>query len=132
MAGVVVGVTLQALLSRFGESAKAKSTLRMQAYVDYIACLADSAHVQPERLPEIFARAANAKTRISIYGSAPVLTALAEFEKAGGAVQSEAQRAAMVVLVSAMREDGAGKGRLAVAEDVLMPIPFKPVQPCPP
>lgn len=82
--GVVVGVTIQFVLSRVGVSAKAKSTLRVQAYVDYIACLSDSAHLLSRDKAEFLARATDAKTRISIYGSADVVAALAVFEKAGG------------------------------------------------
>jgi hypothetical protein len=45
------------------------ATLRVQAYVDFIACLSDSAHLSLARdEAEIFARAASGKTRISIYG----------------------------------------------------------------
>jgi len=82
--GVVAGATIQVVLSRVGESTKAKSTLRVQAYVDYFASLSDSAYLSLcSDEAGILARAANAKTRISIYGSADVVAALAAFEKAG-------------------------------------------------
>jgi len=107
---VVVGATIQFVLSRVGESAKAKSTLRVQAYVDYIACLSDSAHLSLSRdEAEIFARATSAKTRISIYGSADVVAALAAFEKAGGQIGSDDQRAAALALISAMRAESVGE-----------------------
>ena len=39
----------------------------------------------------------------------PVMAALAEFERAGGQIRSEEQRAAMGTLISAMRTEGVGK-----------------------
>jgi hypothetical protein len=124
MFAVAFGATLQAVLSRLGESAKASSALRVQAYVDYIACVADSAHArEPQKLPEIFARAASAKTRISICGSASVVIALAEFEKAGAELRSTRQFVAMAELISAMRKEGAGK-RKTVSTDTLLLILF--------
>ena len=60
---------------------------------------------------------------MSIYASAPVITALAELEKTGESVQSKEQLAAVMALISAMRKEGAGRGQ-AVSADILLPILF--------
>jgi hypothetical protein len=108
--GVVIGATLQFVSSRVGESAKAKSALRVQAYVDYITCLTDSTYLrESQRKAELLSRGANAKTRISIYGSAHVIGALAEFEKRGAEVRTKEQHTAILALISAMRAENVGK-----------------------
>jgi hypothetical protein len=117
--GLVVGATLQFALSRVGESTKAKSALRVQAYVDYIACLTDSTYLrESERKAEVLSRAANAKTRISIYGTADVISALAEFEKTGAEIRTKEQQMAILTLISTMRAESVGKQHDVSNEDL--------------
>jgi hypothetical protein len=124
LVGVIVGATIQFVFSRVGESAKAKATLRVQAYVDYIACLSDSAHLSLSRdKAEIMARATSAKTRISIYGSANVVTALADFEKAGAHIGSNGHRTAALALISAMRNESVGN-KQKVSDETLRLVLF--------
>jgi len=52
---------------------------------------------------DLFARAADAKTRICLYDSQEVITLLAAFEKEGGVIGNAQQRSAFVRLVQAMR-----------------------------
>jgi hypothetical protein len=54
---------------------------------------------------DLFARTADAKARICLYGSGEVIHALAVFEKLGAVVSSTQQHAAFVAIVSAMRND---------------------------
>jgi hypothetical protein len=117
LVGVVVGATLQFLLSRVSESGKAKSALRVQAYVDYVACVADLAHPPESQLrAEVLSRLAHATTRIAIYGSSNVVSALADFEKAGAEILTPDQHAVFLVIISAMRAEGVGtRGDVSVA-----------------
>ncbi len=54
---------------------------------------------------EVFARIADAKTRICLYGSQEVIMSLAKFERSGGVINNEEQREAFVALIQAMRGD---------------------------
>lgn len=95
--------------------------LRVQEYVDYTACVAESAHARKTQdRAEVFARAANAKTRIAIYGSAGVITALAGFEKIGAEVWTAEQCTAFLSVISAMRSDGVGKHHVPIEDFEVM------------
>lgn len=74
--------------------------------MNYLRCVAESAHVNLQTdEANLFARAADAKTRICLYGSKDVITSLAAFERAGGMLRNEKQREAFMRLVTAMRCD---------------------------
>ncbi|MGA3185832.1 MAG: hypothetical protein ABSF22_01865, partial [Bryobacteraceae bacterium] len=55
-----------------------------------------------------FSRDLNAKARVSIYGSADVISALADFEKAGAMTFTQEQHVAFLAVVSAMRTSRSG------------------------
>jgi hypothetical protein len=66
--------------------------------------VAESAHLNLESdEASLFARAADAKTRVCLYGSQEVIALLAAFEKEGGIINTPQQRSAFVRLVQAMR-----------------------------
>src|SRR5437867_3448794 len=105
--GVVLGAALQFWLSRASEEKKRIETLRAQAYADYLRAVALSAHLRSdEDLRDAHLNAADAKARIAVYGSVPVLKALAEFEEAGAVLSNGRSKNAFVALVSAMRPSG--------------------------
>ncbi len=86
--GVLLGAALQFWLSRASEEKKRIEALRSQAYADYLRAVALSAHLRSdEDLRDAHLNAADAKARIAVYGSVPVLRALAEFEETGGCTQ---------------------------------------------
>lgn len=84
--GVIIGASLQYLFSRSGERRKQLEASRGQAYVDYLRSVAQIAQVarsDSKKRSELLAAAADAKTRICVYGGASVITKLAAFEKGG-------------------------------------------------
>jgi len=84
LVGVIIGAALQLILSRAAEKERQVQTLRTEAYVDYLRFVAAAAHLRSdEDLRDAERDAANAKTRIAVYGSSQVIGALAQFEKAG-------------------------------------------------
>jgi hypothetical protein len=104
LVGVVLGALLQFWLSRAAEREKHGDTLRTQAYADYLRAVAAAAHLRTEQdLRGAFRDAADAKARIAVYGSAPVIKALARFEEAGAVLTGDRSSRAFVELVSSMR-----------------------------
>jgi hypothetical protein len=104
LAGVVIGAALQFWISRTTERDKQIDSLRSQAYVDYLRAVAASAHLRSdEDLRDADRDAADAKSRIAVYGSAPVINALARFEEAGAIIRPGPPSRAFVALVMSMR-----------------------------
>lgn len=102
--GIAVGALLTYLFTRSHEHEKHYRLLQTSAYADYLRCVAESAHLSLEsNIADVFARAADAKTRVCLYGSDEVITLLAAFEREGGSIGSAPQRSAFVRLVQAMR-----------------------------
>ena len=102
--GIMVGALLTYLFTRSHEHEKHYRLLQTSAYADYLRCVAESAHLNLESdTADLFARAADAKTRVCLYGSQEVITLLAAFEKEGGIIGNRQQRAAFARLVRAMR-----------------------------
>ena len=103
--GVVIGATMQYWLSRSAESRKQLQLLQSQSYVDYLRAVTKAAHassLDAARLAN--AEAADAKTRMAVYGTSGVIAALARFEEAGAVLDNAQTRAAFVALVGAMRQ----------------------------
>ena len=102
--GIAVGAILSYLFTRSHEQEKHYRLLQTGAYADYLRCVAESAHLNLESdEASLFAHAADAKTRICLYGSQEVIALLAAFEKEGGVINTPQQRSAFVRLVKAMR-----------------------------
>lgn len=111
--GAIVGASLQYLFTRFLEERKHRQTLQTEAYTDYIQAVAAARHMDlhTERA-SIFARLADAKTRICLYGSAEVVARLAEFESKGGVIGDDQQGEAFMHVLRAMR----GKSKLQTSQ----------------
>jgi len=60
----------------------------------------------------IFARLADAKTRICLYGSPEVVARLADFESKGGVIGDDLQQEAFMRVIEAMR----GKSKLQTSQ----------------
>ncbi len=102
--GIAVGAILSYLFTRSHEQEKHYRLLQTGAYADYLRCVAESAHLNLRSdEADLFARAADAKTRVCLYGSEEVIALLAAFEKEGGVISNAQQRSAFVRLVQAMR-----------------------------
>jgi ABC-type antimicrobial peptide transport system permease subunit len=102
--GIAVGAILTYIFTRSHEQEKHYRLLKTGAYADYLRCVAEAAHLSLRSdEADLFARAADAKTRICLYGSQEVITLLAVFEKEGGIIGNAQQRSAFVRLVQSMR-----------------------------
>jgi hypothetical protein len=116
--GIAIGAILTYFFTRSQEHEKHYRLLVTQAYSDYLRAVADAAHLNLQsNEAEIFARLADAKTRICLYGSQEVVFLLAGFEREGGVIDSAQQRKAFVSLILAMR--GNAKVRDSDLETVL-------------
>jgi hypothetical protein len=106
-AGVIVGASLQFLYGRRSERWKQFLTARTQAYVDYIAWIAELGRTRanPAKLEEISAKGDNAVYRICVLGSKAVVDALAEFESLRRGGTEEDKRKRFLMLCARMRED---------------------------
>ena len=124
--GVIIGASLQYFFSKSGEKQKQLETSRSQAYVDYLRSVAQIAKVgrsDTKKRNELLAAAADAKTRICVYGAASVIVALAAFEKGGPVLDSPDSTARFLELCNEMRRQNLGKAE-AVAFDDLSLILF--------
>jgi hypothetical protein len=118
LAGIAVGAILSYLFTRSHEQEKHYRLLQTGAYADYLRTVAESAHLNLESdEAALFARAADAKTRICLYGSKEVIGLLAAFEKEGASISNTRQRAAFVQLLQAMRSNS--KARISDIEVAL-------------
>jgi hypothetical protein len=110
--GIVIGASLQYFFSKSSEARRQLTTLRNQAYIDYLQCFAEIKHVgqvNSESRGKILAKATEAKTRIIIYGSTAVVEALIRFEKLGATLDSPEAIEAFLVLCSIMRKENIGR-----------------------
>jgi hypothetical protein len=102
--GIAVGAILTYLFTRSHEQEKHYRLLQTGAYADYLRCVAEAAHLSLQSdEANLFARTADAKTRICLYGSQEVIALLAAFEKEGSVINNAQQRSVFVRLVQAMR-----------------------------
>ena len=118
--GVVIGALLQYFFTRYLESQRHLRGLKTQAYLNFLEAISGLAHLNDplgSQECDLFAKTADAKARICIYGSKEVVHALAVFEKLGAVISSTEQRAAFVAMVSAMRNDS-GNGSGPEVEDM--------------
>jgi hypothetical protein len=113
--GAVVGAALQYFFTRHLEDQKHYRGLRTQAYTDYLKSVCEQAQliVQPQSKEsrEIFAKTADAKARICLYGSVRAVEAFAEFERLGATMRTKEHRRAFSKMVEIMRSDsGSAQG----------------------
>ncbi len=103
--GVVIGATLQYWTSRAAESSKQLQLLRSQSYVDYLRAVTKAAHAtSPDAGRLARAEAADAKARMSVYGTSKAIAALARFEEIGPVLDSPKAKSVFADLVTAMRD----------------------------
>jgi len=102
LAAVLIGAALGYVSGRLLEMRKQLTLEKGQAYADFLKALATAA---TDRKAGAVGMAADAKTRICIYGSPRVVRALSGFERAGAKAANEAGQAAVAQLVKAMRAD---------------------------
>jgi len=112
--GVVLGASLRFWFNRTASQEQQLQNLRAQAYSDYLRAVAASAHLRSdEDLRDADRDAADAKARIAVYGTSPVIQALADFEKAGAVLSKGPAAKAFVAMVSRMRSE---KDRVATKD----------------
>lgn len=106
---VICGASLQYLFTRYLENQRHYRSLRTQAYTDYLKCVCEQAQLAPKPQSqvkkEIFARTADAKARICLYGSTTAIQTFALFENLGATMNSDQQRNAFTSMVLTMRND---------------------------
>jgi len=103
--GVVIGATLQYWTSRSAETQKQLQLLRSQSYVDYLRAVTKAAHAtSPDTGRLARAEAADAKARMSVYGTSRAIAALARFEEVGPVLDTPNAKGMFAALVRAMRD----------------------------
>lgn len=100
---VFAGAALGYVSGRLLETRKQLLLQKGQAYADYLRALATAATDPKSSTAQ--GLAADAKTRICIYGSPIVIRTLGQFERVGARVTGEDGRSAIAQLVKAMRAD---------------------------
>lgn len=121
MVGVIIGAGLQYFFSRSGERRKHLEALRSQAYVDYMRCVAQLAKVERgdiKKRAELLAEAADAKTRICMYGSTKVIRTLADFEKGGSVLNSPDSLERFLEICHEVRRQNFGEAGSIAPEDL--------------
>jgi proline dehydrogenase len=114
LVGIVIGATAQFWFSRAAEREKQTGSLRSQAYADYLRAVAAAAHLRTDDdLRNAHRDLADAKARICIYGTAPVIKALSRFEETGRILNNQRSVKEFVSLVTNMRS---GRSVVAVRE----------------
>ena len=123
-----VAAILAFLFGRQAELSKHYSSLRTEAYVDFLGAVAEIAICQrrgdSEKETTALARLAAAKARIAIYGSKPVAVKAAKFFAECGELSSPAGRASFLAVAAAMRSEG-GRNVKVLEENVLEVLLFK-------
>ncbi|MCP5486961.1 MAG: hypothetical protein H7A22_15615 [Spirochaetales bacterium] len=104
--GVALGASFQYLFTWRTETRRELRALRTAAYIDFLRAVALSAHqTAPGQLGAALRKGADAKARISIYGDAAVIRAIAAFDRSGATLHREESREAFFELAIAMRKD---------------------------
>ena len=119
--GVIIGASLQYLFSRSGERRKQLEASRGQASVDYllsVAQIAQEGRSDSKKRSELLAAAADAKTRICVYGGASVITKLGAFGKGGAALDSPDSYRTFLELCNEMRKQNLGNAEAAAVDDL--------------
>jgi hypothetical protein len=98
LAGVVLGAAVTFWFSRTADKDKHVEEQRSKAYADYLQALAASAHGT-----NTSAAAADAKCRISVYGTSKVVQELAAFCEMGESLFYDEQKRAFLDVIAAMR-----------------------------
>lgn len=123
-AGIVIGASLQYFFTRHLDKQRHHLELRTRAYIDYLKCVCEQANLamqpQSRERHELYARTADTKCRICLYGSPRTVAAFAEFERLGAQMTTHNRCAAFTRMVAFMRADSARSG--AVEPDDLQTV----------
>jgi hypothetical protein len=102
----LTGALVQAFVTRFHSQADRKRELLIEAYSDYLSGVAQRVAILEAHSPRTEAAMAllvTGKQKITAYAPAPVVRALAAFEKTSLQLSQEDAQSAMIALVSQMR-----------------------------
>jgi len=120
--GVLLGAGLQYWLSRSSENRKYQQMLRTQAYVDYLRALAVNAtaskSADKHKAAESFELAADAKARIAIYGTKPIVEILAKFCEEGEKLDNSERKKTFVQMCQIMRSESLPHSEIVASNDV--------------
>jgi hypothetical protein len=118
----LLGASLQFLYARRGESARHFRELRTRAYADFLSgsamCSLAQRQANADRELEAMILLTDAKSRIAVYGSAEVTSALADFFAKFGKLNSPAALAAFTAVVARMRIETPGSDKSISAEAI--------------
>lgn len=118
--GLIVGAVLQFLFTRHLDNNRHQRDLRAVAYADYLRAVSEIANLRykvgSQEWLKLNANTADAKCRISLYGANTVVSAFANFEKLGAAMNTPEQGQAFTDMVMAMRKDVLGSTLVSEAD----------------
>ena len=118
--GIIIGAFLQYKFGNIAESSKQYQNLKIQAYVDFIKSAAGIAIAQklkdPKRESDALTLMADAKTRITVYGSGEVVDLMADFFRNYGSLDSPEAFRSFVSIVQKMRAESINRKELMVNE----------------
>lgn len=120
--GVLIGAALQYAFNRHIELRKLFIAQKALAYTDYFKAVAGLAQ---QRTGELLAVAADAKTRICLFGGSGVIRSLHIFESTGAAASSIEGQQTLLRLLQEMRQDLLGASQFSNKAEV-MSILFGP------
>lgn len=118
--GIITGAALQYFFTRHLESRRHLRDLRTQSYTDYLRCVAERANLvtdpRSQATREIFAKTADAKARVCLYGSREAVERFSHFESLGAMMKDKEMRNAFCSMVSTMRVDSGSEAGLSIAD----------------
>jgi hypothetical protein len=124
VAGALLGAMLQYWFGQRAEARRHRRDKRADAYAEYLRAIAAAARIRDDDdRRAVFKDFAAAKTRIVVYGSRPVVGAVAHFEEAGATATTPEGEAAVIAVCRAMRAE---HGRDEVSDKDLRSILIGP------
>ena len=120
--GVVIGAVLHHRLSMASEQLKRQEDLRTQAYVDFlhgvVGFVFAKTNGDENKAKEFDALLANAKARVTIYGSKEVIQTIASFGRGGADIGSPEGMRSFVGICQAMRKDSLPKKQSVLNKEI--------------
>jgi hypothetical protein len=120
--GIILGAALQFFLGKRAEASKQFKLFQTQAYVDFLKGWAASGRAKffgdKEREIEFTILLSDSRARISIYGSARVVKALAEFINKYNENYSDEGMKAFARLIQIMREESFSRRDFVEIEEI--------------
>lgn len=133
--GALIAAALGYVSGRLLETRKQLILQKGQAYADYLKALATAA--TDHKSSTAIVLAADAKTRVCIYGSPQVIKELSSFERAGAKIVDAESRRVVARLLVSMRDDMGVSGKPIEETDLhyvlfgpeRKPTPTSPIKP---